>query len=200
MSVSDVLVLWQRLEDLEKSYYGPDVDDQVRRARNDIELRHKIYSAIWKWVPAEYYGWDLDQRAKCLDAVNIHHLCKSLLMENRKKPGQFVLVVLQYASTLDVKALGVAMKLTSYDFRIAETADNDRITGYKHNSVTPFGLLDSSVPVVLASAIVPLRFFWMGGGHVNLKLGMAVVDFCNALKPIIANISQPRSGITVTED
>lgn len=193
-------VLLQRLEALEKSYYGPDSDEQVRRARNDIELRHKIYSATWKWVPSEYYGWDLNERATCLDAPSIHHLCKSLLMENRKNPGQFVLVVLQYASSLDVKALGVAMKLTSYDFRIAETDDNDRITGYKHNSVTPFGLLDPNVPIVLAAAIVPLRFFWMGGGHVNLKLGMAVTDFRKALNPIVANISQPRSGVKVAED
>lgn len=193
-------VLLQRIEALEKAYYGPESDELVRRARNDVEVRHKIYSAVWKWVPSDYYDWDLSQRAQCLDALSIQHLCKSLLMENRKKPGSFILVVLQYASTLDVRALGVAMKLTTYDFRIADPADNDRITGYKHNSITPFGLLDTTVPIVLASAIVSLRFFWMGGGHVNLKLGMAVSDFCKALNPTIANISEPRSGVMANED
>jgi prolyl-tRNA editing enzyme YbaK/EbsC (Cys-tRNA(Pro) deacylase) len=192
----EILLLQQRIETLEKAYYGPECDEQVRRARDDVEIRHKLYSAVWKWVPPDYYHWDLAERAKCLDAQTIQHLCKCLLMENRKQSGSFVLVVLQYAATLDVKALAVALKVTNYDFRIADAADNDRITGYQHNSVTPFGLLNTtmSVPIVLAAPIVPLRFFWMGGGHVNLKLGMAVSDFCKALNPIVADISQPKSG------
>jgi hypothetical protein len=48
--------------------------------------------------------------------------------------------------------------------------------------------------VLLCQAIVPLKSFWMGGGHVHLKLGMSVSDFCAALKPMIANVSHPRDG------
>jgi hypothetical protein len=187
IAMTELVHLQERIEALEKAYYRPEcADEQVRRARNDVEIRHRIYSAVWKWVPSDYYGWDLSQRAQCLGAPSIQHLCKSLLMENTKRPGTFVLV-------------------TNYDFRIADAADNDRITGYRHNSVTPFGMLSSSgcdevVPIVLAAPIVALKFFWMGGGHVNLKLGMAVSDFCKALHPIVADISQPKSGIGVVSE
>lgn len=202
--MTELVHLQERVEALEKAYYGPEcADEQVRRARDDVEIRHRIYSAVWKWVPSDYYGWDLSQRAQCLGAPSIQHLCKSLLMENTKRPGTYVLVVLQYAATLDVRALAVALKVTNYDFRIADAADNDRITGYRHNSVTPFGMLSSGcdeVPIVLAAPIVALKFFWMGGGHVNLKLGMAVSDFCKALHPIVADISQPKSGIGVVSE
>jgi prolyl-tRNA editing enzyme YbaK/EbsC (Cys-tRNA(Pro) deacylase) len=56
--------------------------------------------------------------------------------------------------------------------------------------------------VVLAQAIaeLPQRFFWMGGGHVHLKLGVSVTDFQRALQPIVADISQERVGDTSVAD
>jgi prolyl-tRNA editing enzyme YbaK/EbsC (Cys-tRNA(Pro) deacylase) len=135
------------------------------------------------------------------------------LLENKKAAAadddptnpKFVLVVIQYAATLDVKKLGTAVRAlrrdvktrleeSAFDFRIASEEDNREITGYEHNSVTPFGLL-KPVPVFVSAALEPLKFFWMGGGHEHLKLGMAFSDFCRALSPIVADISQPRTAM-----
>ena len=80
-----------------------------------------------------------------------------------------------------------------FDIRIASEEDNAKITGYDNNAVVPFGLL-SPVPIIVSAPIVPLRFFWMGGGHVHLKLRTTVADFCKALNPIVADISQPRTS------
>ena len=192
---------------------GVQVDDAMRRARRAVE-KAELYSATWKFVPEPYYTWPLSQRAKCLGAPTVHHLCKSLLMENKKVDAdapfdptnpKFVLIVLQYAAELDNKQLVNAIRAlrpvqnrlgdNEFDFRLASEEDNDRLTGYTHNSVTPFGLLDEkNIRIVLAKSIVPLKFFWMGGGHVHLKLRLAVSDFVKALKPIVAPISQPRSN------
>lgn len=196
------------------------VDEQMRRARLAVEQRG-AYSARWKFVPTDYYSYQLEQRAACLGASSIQQLCKALLMENRKAPSydgsfdptnpKYVLVVLQYAATLDankklinaIRALRpVKERLDSgqFDFQIASEKDNATFTGYAHNSVTPFGI-HKHVRIVLASAIVPHGFFWMGGGHVHLKLGMAVTDFCRALDPVIvADISHPRTGVALQED
>jgi len=188
------------------------VDEQMRRARMAVE-KAGVYSAVWKSVPSSYYTWPLEKRAECLRAPSIHHLCKSLLFENRKTNytkdptnPKFVLVIVQYAATLDVKKLVNAIRTlrpnvkdrldakTQFDFRKASAEDNDAITGYKHNSVTPFGLLQpEKVRIVLSSALVPLKIFWMGGGHVHVKLSTTVSDFCAALDPVVADISQPRS-------
>jgi prolyl-tRNA editing enzyme YbaK/EbsC (Cys-tRNA(Pro) deacylase) len=50
-----------------------------------------------------------------------------------------------------------------------------------------------SVPIILSAALEPLKFFWMGGGHVRLKLGVSFTEFCRALNPIVADISRPRT-------
>lgn len=193
------------------------VDASMRRARASVE-ELGVYSACWRFVPPPYYTWPLEQRAECLKAPSIHHLCKSLLLENKKVPVEsgdptnprYVLVVIQYAAVLDVKKLGTAVRSlrkdvkarldeSSFDFRIASEEDNCEITGYEHNSVTPFGLL-KPVPIFVSAALEPLKFFWMGGGHEHLKLGMAFSDFCRALSPVVADISQPRTAMEMSGD
>lgn len=187
------------------------VDESMRRARGHVE-ELGLYSANWKWVAEPYYTWSLEQRAKMLGAQSTHMLCKSLLLENKKvtdKPEiedpktnpRFMMVVLQYESELDVKQLATSIRKlrpvaerldeSQFDLRVADPSDNDRITGYAFNSVTPFGLKEQ-VPIILSSAIVPYRYFWMGGGHVHLKLGMSVSDFTTLPNVQIMECSVPR--------
>lgn len=212
--MTNLAELEKRVEALERRHHNSQetVDEAMRRARLAVE-EAAIYSAQWKFVPEPYYTWPLSKRAECLGAPSVHNLCKSLLLENKKASSpsdsfdptypKYVLVVLQYAATLDNKMLVNAIRAlrpvkerlddSSFDFRIASEEDNDRLTGYKHNSVTPFGLADDKhVLIVLAEAAASQKFIWMGGGHVHLKLGMAVSDFCRVLQPIVAPISQPR--------
>ncbi len=131
---------------------------------------------------------------------------------------KFVLVVLQYEATLNVTKLHVALQRhrqqhtktnmntqqqhhqhqqQQYDWRIASTEDNDTVTGYSFNSVTPFGLL-TPVQIVLASAIVQqqeCKYFVMGGGHVHLKLKMATSEFVEATNALVADVTTPRTGV-----
>jgi prolyl-tRNA editing enzyme YbaK/EbsC (Cys-tRNA(Pro) deacylase) len=190
------------------------VDESMRRARLHVESVPCCCSAVWKFVPEPYYTWELPQRAVALGASSIQQLCKALLMDNKKVPAdqphdptnpKFVLVIVQYAATMDNQKLVNAVRalrpvqdrldVSQFDFRIASEQDNSTLTGYEHNSVTPFGLLQQEkVPIILSAAVADLGFFWMGGGHVHLKLGMAVTDFVRALNPIVASISNPRAS------
>ena len=186
---------------------GIPVDESMRRARQHVE-RLDI-SCNWKWVPPTYYDWSLEQRAKVLKARSTHMLCKSLLLENKKVTTEaadetnpkFLLVVIQYETTLDVKKLTTSVRKlrpvtdrlgeSSYDFQVASAEDNDRITGYKFNSVTPFGLREK-VMIVLSSEILPYSYFWMGGGHIHLKLGMSVSEFQKLGNVKVMELSEPR--------
>lgn len=179
----------------------------MRRARQHVE-RLDI-SCNWKWVPPTYYDWSLEQRAKVLKARSTHMLCKSLLLENKKVTTEaadetnpkFLLVVIQYETTLDVKKLTTSVRKlrpvtdrlgeSNYDFQVASAEDNDRITGYKFNSVTPFGLKEK-VMIVLSSEILPYSYFWMGGGHIHLKLGMSVSEFQKLGNVKVMELSEPR--------
>jgi len=202
---------WKRFQFPTKTP-SPLEKESVIRARTHVESLG-LYSANWKWVPEPYYTWELPQRAKVLGASSTQMLCKSLLLENKKvSPStnddkdntnpRFVLIVLQYESELDVKKLITSIRRlrpvtnrleeSQFDFRIADPEDNDRITGYAFNSVTPFGLKES-VPIVLSSAIVPHSYFWMGGGHVHLKLGMSVSDFLMLPGVMTMECSVPRT-------
>jgi prolyl-tRNA editing enzyme YbaK/EbsC (Cys-tRNA(Pro) deacylase) len=187
------------------------VDESIRRARKHVEDLG-LWSANWKWVPPPYYTWPLEQRAEALGARTTHMLCKSLLLENKKvtdKPEledkltnpRFLLVVVQYEATLDVKKLANSLRKlrpvkerldeSQFDFRVASSEDNDRITGFSHNSVTPFGLKDT-VLIVLPLEIISYGYFWMGGGHVHLKLGMSVSDFQKLPNVQGMDVSVPR--------
>jgi prolyl-tRNA editing enzyme YbaK/EbsC (Cys-tRNA(Pro) deacylase) len=200
----------------QKRFAGPKeipVDESMRRARAHVESLG-LYSANWKWVPELYYDWPLEQRAKVLGARSTALLCKALLLENKKgvvgEEGKedktnprFMLVVLQYEAELDVKKLATSIRKlrpvserldeSQFDLRVADPADNDRITGYAFNSVTPFGLLKETVPILLSSAIIPCDYFWMGGGHVHLKLGMSVADFSKLPNVQVMELSVPRT-------
>jgi prolyl-tRNA editing enzyme YbaK/EbsC (Cys-tRNA(Pro) deacylase) len=230
MSTVTLDSILSRIVALERQRYKdiPDdvtvIDTSMKRARDAVESSCNCYSAVWKFVPEPYYTWTLQQRANCLGSLTgIGALCKSLLMENRKVVNldnddditnpKFVLVVIQYAATLDVKKLttcirSLRMKVkerldsNQFEWRIASEQDNATITGYEHNSVTPFGLLKpNSVPIILCSKINEQqhKFIYMGGGHGRLKLGLAVSEFCQALHPIIADISQPRSAFDLEQ-
>ncbi|OEU22860.1 YbaK/ProRS associated domain-containing protein [Fragilariopsis cylindrus CCMP1102] len=208
--------LEDRIIALERTHYKcpPEVeivDESMRRARTEIETLG-LYSSRWMWVPSDYYNWTLEQRASMLQAPTTRLLCKSLLLENKKVTPEtynfvynprFVLVVLQYDSELDVSLLTKSIRKlqpiveerldpSDFDWRVADSDDNDRITGYKFNSVTPFGL-NEEVPIILSSAIANLGYFWMGGGHVHLKLGLSVSDFVDKVKNVkVMEVSVPR--------
>jgi len=79
--------------------------------------------------------------------------------------------------------------------RLAPEEDNLRLTGYAHNGVSPFGLLDRSIPIVVCKSIVDNvrpSFMWMGGGDKDWKLGMSVGEFVQAVNGIVLDISEPR--------
>jgi len=199
------------------------MDHSSRRARQYIEstLLKKsppfcLSSVSWKWVPENYYSLTLKERSRILNAQSTNQLCKSMLMENRasnspkdcfdRTNARFYLVVVQYDATINTKKLeseirglksiesGKRLEKSDFEFRMASEEDNDRVTGYAHNSVTPFGLMDSSVPIVLSKSILEASpsFIWMGGGHVHLKLGVAISEFVQAMDALVLDVSDSR--------
>ena len=196
------------------------IHEEVTRAYKSIALRHNIFSSVFKWVPENYYSLTLAERAKLLGSPSTWQLCKSMLMENKAFDNalaedgsyrQFYLVVLQYETTISTKKLISEIRAlkkpvierydaNKFDFRVASSEDNAKLTGYSHNAVSPFGLLDSkSVTIILSKSICDMMkvtktspFIWMGGGHIHCKVGMATTDFINALNPLILDVAEPK--------
>mmetsp|Transcript_25426 Transcript_25426/g.70051 ORF Transcript_25426/g.70051 Transcript_25426/m.70051 type:complete len:214 (-) Transcript_25426:200-841(-) len=207
--------LEERVTALERAHHkcprDIEVDESMRHARSAVESLG-MYSSRWAWVPEPYYTWPLERRAALLKVPSTAHLCKSLLLENKKVTDEtkdfwtnprFVMVILQYEAELSTELLTKSIRklrpvedrldASSFDWRVAEPEDNDRITGYKFNSVTPLGL-NEEVPIVLSSAVSDLGYFWMGGGHVHLKLGLSASEFATKVKNVkVMEASVPRT-------
>jgi prolyl-tRNA editing enzyme YbaK/EbsC (Cys-tRNA(Pro) deacylase) len=173
-------------------------------------LSVRIFSAVFKWVPPDYYERPLHARATLLSCKE-SQMCKSMVMENtaiaadcsaEEAKLRYVVVVVQYAAKFNAEKLALAVRSLpsearkpkkAFHFRLAPEAVAIDLAGFKHNAVSPLGLL-TSLPVVIAQAISELSspFIWMGGGHVNLKLGCTFGHLARALQPIVADISDPR--------
>lgn len=64
-----------------------------------------------------------------------------------------------------------------------------RVTGYPRGTITPFGSL-TSWPVVMDSSL-PGRAISMGGGDHGVAIALLADDIIEALKPLVADISEP---------
>lgn len=192
---------------------GDGIAEPLRRARRHVESSD-CYSSIWKHCPADYYDLGLEERRKILSAHSTSQLCKACLFENKNfKPNedgkkdptnsQFYLVVVQYVEEVNFDKLSTGLRALRpagstrfgpkyFDFRQCD--EFEKLTGYGHNGVSPFGLVDESIPIVLCKNAQNARpqFIWMGGGHKDWKLGMAVSEFVKGLGAIVVDASDPR--------
>jgi prolyl-tRNA editing enzyme YbaK/EbsC (Cys-tRNA(Pro) deacylase) len=120
----------------------------------------------------------------------------------------YYLIVIQYAESINVKKLGSELRGLRppgpgrfdpgyfADLRLAPEEASAEHTGYGRNGVFPFGMLDGSIPVIVCESIVARvrpKFIWMGGGHRDWKLGMAVSEFLRGVDAIVLDVSEPRA-------
>jgi prolyl-tRNA editing enzyme YbaK/EbsC (Cys-tRNA(Pro) deacylase) len=123
---------------------------------------------------------------------------------------KYFLVVVQYTAKVSSeklkdfvwryhKALGLGA--LAPHLRVADEADSDRLTGFKHNAVSPLGLR-TIVPVILSKSIcsAPGSYIYLGGGSEHTKLGISVSDFVAVSKALVGDVSDPRSEIVSEND
>ncbi|XP_021912433.1 LOW QUALITY PROTEIN: uncharacterized protein LOC110826140 [Carica papaya] len=140
---------------------------------SNILRSNGVNNFSFKRVPADYYDRSLECRRDLLGAASIDHLCKS--------------IVLSFSLVLTDKLVA---NIVHYAVRLAPEDTSIKLTGYEHNAVTCIGM-NTDIPVILDEAIVELNpdFFWLGGGEVDLKLGIKTSEFINFVKPFIVNCS-----------
>jgi prolyl-tRNA editing enzyme YbaK/EbsC (Cys-tRNA(Pro) deacylase) len=200
-----IKLLEERLASQESKHGGT----FVARVKRDLTSHGVLLSSCrFPQVPDDYYDHPLEDRAKLL-GVKPNQLCKSLLFQNMapqfdesEGPGsaKFYLIIVQYASKFSPDKLRAAIqkmrppetRQQKIDYRMAAQEINDEVTGFQHNAVSPFGLA-TKIPILLSEACTrECKYLFMGGGAVNVKLGMAMSSFLACASPIVADISDPR--------
>lgn len=154
-------------------------------------------------APAEYYDRPLEFRRDVLGAASVDHLCKSIIMENtRVEEGEkdvikYWLVIVQYSAQLHsdklrqaVQAIhaekGIKLSKSKVNMRLCDEEISDRLSGFEHNAVSPVGIA-TPLPILMSHRILELRpdFFWLGGGEVDLKLGISAKSFVSVYDPFV---------------
>ncbi|CAN1333454.1 hypothetical protein LINPERPRIM_LOCUS36049 [Linum perenne] len=154
----------------------------------------------FKRVASDYYDWPYESRRDVLGAASIHHLCKSIVLVNTQAPSnvidcsdrnnsKYYVVVVQYTARFNAESVRnylyqlnegkVAKK--KFNMRLAPEETSYQLTGFEHNAVTCIGM-KTDIPVILDEAIAKLDpdFFWLGGGEVDLKLGIRTSEFVSS--------------------
>lgn len=75
-----------------------------------------------------------------------------------------------------------------FNFRLAPESENEKETGFEHNSVTPIGIKNKKIPIILSDRLLELGHFWMGGGEVDVKVAINTSEFRNIFRPYVAKI------------
>lgn len=125
-------------------------------------FNHRVFNYRLVTVPSDYYDRNFQARADILSAT-IPQLCKSLIFENvdfdatcrngedDNTYSKYYLVLLQYEAKFDtIKFENLIWSLrpvlsrlakSKFNFKLASEENNNRLSGYKHNAVTPFGMI-----------------------------------------------------------
>ena len=82
-----------------------------------------------------------------------------------------------------------------FHFQLADEKISNNLSGFNHNGVTPFGLLNP-IPVVVCSRCLTVKppYLYMGGGEVDIKLGISTDDFLRSTRAIVGEISSVRAA------
>ncbi|XVF10813.1 hypothetical protein REPUB_Repub07fG0215900 [Reevesia pubescens] len=186
-----------------------DASSDVEARLSNILRSNGVNEFSFKRVPSDYYDWPFESRRDILGAASVHHLCKSIVLVNTqaqsniidcsdRNNSKYYVVVVQYTARFNAETVknflytlndGKISK-KKFNLRLAPEETSIKLTGYEHNAVTCIGM-QTDIPVILDEAIVKLNpdFFWLGGGEVDLKLGIRTSEFINFVKPFIVSCS-----------
>ncbi|KAJ1438173.1 hypothetical protein B484DRAFT_324250 [Ochromonadaceae sp. CCMP2298] len=195
----------QRVAKLEEQ-----ASDPVQRVKTDLR-RCKVFSAQFRTMPSTYYDLSLDQRA-CLLNCTMAQLCKSIIFENTAHDAtvvdpvtnpKFVCVITQYIAKINTLALRTLMhemrspdlrlSKNKFNFRLAADSDSLALSGFAHNAVSPFGLLQH-VPVIVCRQCTLVRpcILYLGGGHADVKLAIPAADLVRAKNAVVGDVTEAR--------
>jgi len=191
--------------------------NSVNRVRRSLAQR-KVFGAVLKRVPSHYYSLPLSGRAQILNASSESQLCKTIVLENLaweeevsaaeqdlSTNPRYLALVVQYEAKIDVDALESKVQSLRpaenrlarkrFRFQLAPESVSDELTGFIHNAVTPFGM-KTPIPVVVCQRVLDCRppFIFLGGGEVDMKLGLATVDLLRGTgASVLGTVSRPRA-------
>jgi len=171
---------------------------------------HDLNSVKFKRVPQNYYDLSLNSRAVILSCAT-NQLCKSIIIENTLfkatdpqeiSNSKYYCLIIQYNSKFSTEKLKdcinkwrakLHLSERKMNFQLAPANQSNIVTGFSHNAVCPLGML-SYIPVIISKLCVSVypSYVWLGGGEVDLKLGISIRDLLKSTNAIVGDIADRR--------
>ncbi|XP_074356848.1 uncharacterized protein LOC141696630 isoform X2 [Apium graveolens] len=150
---------------------------------SSILLSNGVKYFAFKKAGFEFYDLSLELRRDALCAASVHHLCKSIVMYTARCNMKNVKNFLYSLNNGKIPRM-------KFNLLLAPEEVSEMLTGYVRNGVTCIGM-KTDIPIILDEAILKLDpdFFWLGGGEIDLKLGIRTSEFVNYLNPFIVDCS-----------
>lgn len=85
------------------------------------------------------------------------------------------------------------MSKKKFHFQLANDEDSLLLSGFGHNAISPVGLLQD-IPVVICRRCLAVKngIIYLGGGKVDVKLAVPVVDLIRGTNAIVGDITEER--------
>ncbi len=183
----------------DSSPFGPwNYSEQTERVRAALEVARMPYRAVR--VSGDYYSTPLEARAAAVGAGSTQQMLKMVLLLNSRDtaPPTHVAVITAYAGEgFDTKTVNVWYRgaygrpKSKVNFRL--DSEGEAATGFRRNGLSPFGSA-LACPTVVDSGIVARvpegeeSVVWLGGGEVDVKVGVKWKDLIAFLKPVLLQL------------
>lgn len=162
-------------------------------------IENKIYS--YKIVETNnYYSYTLEQRMKIINATTTKVMCKTIILENKnydklqesKYYKRYYMCIVQYTSEFNAEKIAKLLKSRQntfckdnqlsnkyFHFRLSKEEIAFNMSGYMFNCITPFLMKCKDMEIILPNSLINIYpyYFWLGGGDIELKVGISVQDF-----------------------
>lgn len=198
-----------RLVSVPSSYYSMPLSERAKMLRCHVgQLCKSIVMENTSFVESDCND----------DIINSKYFC-IVLQYCAKLDEDKLNAVLQRIILHRNKTSKKQISMKKYHFRLVASSVNDELTGFSHNAVSPYGINHSvgrKIPIICSKECTmtdnfvqeksdngymsPCTYMYLGGGDVDVKLGISVHDFIASTKCVVGDISNPRDAKDVDEE
>ncbi|PVU89378.1 hypothetical protein BB561_005381 [Smittium simulii] len=180
---------------------------RVLDVREAVQTLHILLHVRFYKVGPSYYEWSLQTRALRLCAPSTNHLCKCVIMQNKKwTPAlaerlpfpKTICIIVQYSHSINTSKLADHFRLSIsppppksyFNFRLLHSSDAALVSGFEHNAVSCFAF-KNNIPLLLSQNILSLSppILFLGAGHPDWKIALPINSLLSSLPVSVADIS-----------